>query len=507
MILGEGNRMADSAATLDDLFRRAGVRHPDALALADAPNREDFTDGPPRTLTFAEVDRAISAFAAKLRHVGLSTDAIVALQLPNTVESIVAFLGVLRAGMIAAPLPILWRQQDIVSALSRIGAKAIVTASRIGVTNHTEIAMQAAVELFPVRQVCSFGRTLSDGIVPLDDIFASDHVDTPAHSPRVGPAAAHIAAITFDLDFVPIARSHVELVAGGLETFLEAGAAADLATLSTIPIGSFAGLSLTLVHWLLSGGSLHLHHNFDPDAFATQCGGLGNAIAILPASTIAAVADAGLLTEAGQIVVALWRAPERMISAKAWTHPSIVVDVASFGEIGLIAARRDANGLPTPISNGVADPLHRPSGAPKVIETVRNEAGMLALKGRMVPAYAFPPGSGREQVPRSQPQTGGFLETGFPCRPGVDTRSLTITAPPAGVTTVGGYRFRQRDVDASVTQADPTATIVAVPDGDLGQRLAGSAGNPTVLRTALQAQGFNPLISGAFRPRSSFEAA
>ena len=506
MILGEGNRMADSAATLDDLFRRAGVRHPDALALADAPNREDFTDGPPRTLTFAEADRAISAFAAKLRHIGLRTDAIVALQLPNTVESIVAFLGVLRAGMIAAPLPLLWRQQDIVSALSRIGAKAIVTASRIGVTNHTDIAMQAAVELFPVRQVCSFGRALSDGVVPLDDVFASDHVDTPAHSPRIGPAAAHIAAITFDLDFVPIARSHVELVAGGLETFLEAGAAADTATLSTIPIGSFAGLSLTLLHWLLSGGSLHLHHNFDPDAFATQCGGLGNAIVVLPARTITAVADAGLI-KAGQIIVALWRGPERMISAKAWNHPSAVVDVASFGEIGLVAARRDASGLPTPVPNGVADPLRRPSGAPKVIETARNQSGMLALKGRMVPAYDFPPGSEREQVPPGQPQAGGLVDTGFPCRTGIDTGSLAVTAPPAGVTTVGGYRFRQRDVDASVTQADPTATIVAVPDGDLGQRLAGSAANPTVLRATLQAQGFNPLISGAFRPRSSVEAA
>jgi len=507
MILGEGNRTSDSAATLDDLFRRAGVRHPDALALADAPNREDFTDGPPRTLTFAEADRAISAFATKLRHVGLRTDAIVALQLPNAVESIIAFLGVLRAGMIAAPLPLLWRQQEIVSGLSRIGAKAIVTASRIGTTNHTEIAMQAAVELFPVRQVCSFGRALSDGIVPLDDIFASNHVDTPAHSPRAGSAAAHIAAITFDLDFVPIARSHVELVAGGLETFLEAGAAADAATLSTIPVGSFAGLSLTLLHWLLSGGSLHLHHGFDPDAFATQCDGLASAVAVLPASTIAPVADAGLLTKSGQIVAALWRAPEQMVSAKAWNHPSTVVDVASFGEIGLIAARRDASGLPSPIANGVADPSRRPTGAPKVIEAARNESGILALKGRMVPIHAFPSGSEREQVPRNDLNAGGFMETGFACRAGVDTRSLTITAPPAGVTTVGGYRFRQRDVDATIMQADPTATIVAVPDGDLGQRLAGSAGNPTVLRAALQAQGFNPLISGAFRPRSAVEAA
>jgi hypothetical protein len=47
MILGEPSRTAGTAATLDDLFRRAGVRHPDAIALVDPPNRESFTAGAP----------------------------------------------------------------------------------------------------------------------------------------------------------------------------------------------------------------------------------------------------------------------------------------------------------------------------------------------------------------------------------------------------------------------------------------------------------------------------
>jgi len=35
-------------STLDDLFRRAAARRPDALAIIDPPNRESFTDGGPR---------------------------------------------------------------------------------------------------------------------------------------------------------------------------------------------------------------------------------------------------------------------------------------------------------------------------------------------------------------------------------------------------------------------------------------------------------------------------
>ena len=55
-----------SRATLNDLFRRTGVRDPDAVALNDPPNRQSFTNGAPRQLTFAQADQAISALAAKV---------------------------------------------------------------------------------------------------------------------------------------------------------------------------------------------------------------------------------------------------------------------------------------------------------------------------------------------------------------------------------------------------------------------------------------------------------
>jgi len=506
MILGDASRTAATAATLDDLFRRAGVSHPGSLALADPPNRTDFTDDAPRRLTYAQADRAISAIAARLRGLGLHADTVVAMQMPNTVESIVAFLGVLRAGMIAAPIPLLWRQQDIVSALGRVGAKAIITSSRIGSAANAEIAMQAAAALFSVRQVCGFGHDLPDGMVPLDDVFGSGQVEMPTAAARPGPAAAHVATITFDRDLLPVARSHVELVAGGLETFLEAGSAAEASTLSTIPVTSFAGISLTLLHWLLSGGSLSLHHGFDPEAFAVQCREVGGATIMLPAATVAAIADAGFL-DAHQTTVALWRAPERMASARAWDHRSAIVDVASFGEIGIVAARRGANNLPSPLPLGTANAARRVSGAPTVIETNRNGAGMLALRGRMVPAHDFAPGLESVHASRLVADGAGFIDTGFPCRADQDARTLHVTAPPAGMTVTGGYRFRQSDVDHVVTQVDPEATLIAVPDADLGQRLAGTAADRAALSAELRAQGVNPLISGAFRARSTAEAA
>ena len=312
------------------------MRHPESLALADPPNRQGFTTGVPRTLSFAQTDRAISAFAARLRGLGLQTDSAVAIQLPNTVESTIAFLGVLRAGMIPVPLPLLWRQEEIVAALRQVGARTIVSCSRIGQVAQIEIAMQSAVELFSIRHVCCFGPDPPDGIVPLDDIYFFPKRRAVSVS-RIGPAAAHVAAITFYPDangFAPIARSHVELVARGMEIFLETGATSDTPILSTIPIGSFAGIGLTVVPWLLSGGALHLHHSFDPESFGAQCRAVADGTVILPTAAVAAIAESGSLKDLTQTVVALWRTPERFAAAKSWEGRSSLVDVTSFGETG-----------------------------------------------------------------------------------------------------------------------------------------------------------------------------
>jgi hypothetical protein len=286
-----------------------------------------------------------------------------------------------------------------------------------------------------------------------------------------------------------------------LETFLETGAASDPPTLSAIPIGSFAGIALTVMPWLLCGGALHLHHSFDPGAFDEQCREAAEGTVVLPAAGVGALADRGALNYARQTVVALWRAPERTVGAKRWETASNLVDVASFGETGLIAARRGSDGLPVAIPLGPVGSVNRATGAPIVIETSRSKTGTLALRGRMVPAQAY------QAPPDPSASLGGYVDTGFACGPGPNSQTLVVTAPPSGTISVGGYCFRQSQIEAAVAQADPQATIVALPDADLGHRLAGTAADREALQSGLQARGANPLVSGAFAPRHSPKAA
>jgi acyl-CoA synthetase (AMP-forming)/AMP-acid ligase II len=139
--------------SLDELLRRAAALRPHGPALLDPPDRERFTDGAPRHLTYAQADRALSAIAGRLRRIGLQTDAIVAMQMANTVENVLTFLGILRAGLIAMPLPLLWRRVDAVAALRRVGATALIVSGRIGTADHFALAREIAAEIFPIRYV------------------------------------------------------------------------------------------------------------------------------------------------------------------------------------------------------------------------------------------------------------------------------------------------------------------------------------------------------------------
>jgi hypothetical protein len=517
VILGDhpGDRPRDPAmadhpadqATLDELFRAALERRPGATALVDPPDRAGFTDGAPRRITYAEADRMISAIAGRLQGFGLPADAIVALQLPNTVESALTLLGVLRAGLIAAPLPLLWRQSETAGALGRIGARALISCRRVGTTDLGEVAMHVAAETFAIRFVCGFGDDLPDGVIPLDDVFDAATTDAPAPVRRSGHPAHHVAVVTFDVvgdGIVPVARTHAELVAAGRAVVLGAGIAHDTVLLGALVTASFAGLASTVVPWLMVGGTLALHQPFTPEAFAEQRAAERCELAILPGPLAPRLLDAGLIDRRHGLrgVLAVWRAPDRLAASPAWPADApTLVDLPVFGEIGLLPLRRNADGRPLPLPAGR---IGVPYGAPRAraaLDLERGLAGTLRLRGPMVPHHPFPPGIDRTDPLRLRLGDDGFVDTGFACRLDSEKLAMSIERAPAGIVSVGGYRFPMRDLQGMVAQIDPNGSVAALPDTLAGHRLAGVG--PGSIAAELKVQGANPLLVAAFpgRPR------
>ena len=505
--------------TLTDLFARACAGHPDAVALADAANagRSSGGERPVRRLTFAEADRIISVIAAQLQQLGLKTDHVVALQMPNTVEAVLTLLGILRAGMIAAPMPLLWRRAEAVAALSRIGAKAIVAFGAVGDVHLPELATHVAADVFPIRAVCAFGRDLPDGVVPFeplleDDLFAAPEIVEPARG--LHDRAAHVAVITWDMTAagpLPVARSHSELLVAGLAATLEGAMTPGAAIVSTLLPSSLAGLATGLLPWLATGGTLCLHPVFDGEVLAAQLADENPGALVVPGPLASRLAETGILAAATDLhsVIAVWRTPERLPGSPEWREAKPgLVDLQAFGEIGLIAARRGRDGRPAPVALGpVVVPRQTANGGVLVAELSRTAAGTLAFRGPMTPRFCYPPGAERGDPPFLKLDETFFIDTGFSCRAGPDGGPMMVTAPPTGLVAIGGYRVPLSVFRRIIAEVDAGATLTALPDRLTGQRLAGSSADGEALRQTLVRRGVNPLIVGAFRERSAGAAA
>jgi len=495
----------NASPTLDGLFKRILARKPDAPALLDPINKQRITGQPPRNLTFAEADRAITALSAHFIESGLPSNSVIAVQLPNTVEFVLTVLAAHRAGLVVALFPLLWRQAELTVALNRTGARAIVSMSRIDGVVHSDLAMNAAAEAFSIRHVCGFGSDLPEGMASLDLALSTDSTTSRA----VVQDGRKAAIVSFDVTsdgFRPVPRTHLNLIAGGLALSLESEVPQGSTIMSAFTPLSFAGLTSSLVIWLLSGGTLALHHPFDGDVLEQQ---------IVEHSCDTLVAPAQLALRLGEIdmasrlptlrnVIGLWRAPEQVASSPSWTQPQVMLtDVYLFGEAGLFGARRTAaDGAPAAVRPGPHSAPREVPGSSISGEIFLTPRGTLALRGPMVSAAPYaPPPPPSDSLIAHPPRD--YVDTDYAARIDRSTGAISITAPPTGIMAVGGYRFLSGDLQEWARRLGQGALLTALPDRLSGHRLAGRAQDNGRAREALAELGLNPLMVEAFRDRAN----
>ncbi|MBR0693395.1 class I adenylate-forming enzyme family protein [Bradyrhizobium lablabi] len=491
-----------TSPTLDTLFKRILARQPDALALVDPLNKQRITGQPRKRLTYAQADRAIAAIAAHFIESGLPANSVIAVQLPGTVEFALTVLAAHRVGLVVAPLPLLWRQAELTAALNRTAARAIVSSSRVDGVSYADFAMNAAAEAFSIRHVCGFGNDLPEGMASLDQAILQDS----RTSRSVIQDGRKAALISFDVTsggLRPVPRAHFSLIAGGLAMSLESDLAQGATIMSAFAPMSFAGLCASLVAWLLSGGTLVLHHPFDDEVLETQINDHSCDTLIAPAPLALRLDELDLSERMPSLhnVIGLWRAPEQVASSPSWTAKrASLTDVYLFGEAGLFGARRiDMDGSPALIKPG-------PHGAPRDVpsatiagDILLTSKGTLGLRGPMVPvaAYAPPPSHSDASPPHD------YVDTEYAARIDRATGGISITAPPSGMMAVGGYRFLAHDLQEWSRRLGQGALLTALPDRLSGYRLAGRAQDNARARDALAELGLNPLMAEAFRDRTN----
>jgi acyl-CoA synthetase (AMP-forming)/AMP-acid ligase II len=262
--------------TLDDLLRRNVADHHGEIAVADPSNRAEFTDGPARRLTYAELDQSIDRLAVRLLESGIEKDDVIAVQLPNIIELILVYLAASRIGAIVSPFPVQYRDYEIEQLVNFVEAKVFLTAARIGKHNHAEMAARLQPSMPSLRQVLAWGENLPEHVVGLDRLMAEPHDDLIlANHRQANPLDANdIVTIcwTSGTEGRPkgVPRSHNDWLVPAYGTVDAAELGPGCAVLNPFPLVNMAGIGGMLVPWLLTGGKLVQHQPLNLAVFLQQ---------------------------------------------------------------------------------------------------------------------------------------------------------------------------------------------------------------------------------------------
>jgi hypothetical protein len=488
-----GDTGFDPKVTLDSVFRRNVLMQPGALALADPPDRAASIGGAPRRFNYAEADAAVSRLARQLKAIGLPEQAVVAIQLPNTVEAIITLLAVTRAGMIAMPLPMLWRRSDLVTALREIAPRAFITTTKMGDERPAEIACEVAAELFTLGFPCAFGSDVPDGVIPLD-LDVRTPGDSEPFPPLRGTSPRNFAIATFDASSqgpYAVARTHSQWLAAGFAVTMEANIASGDNIVSTLPPASLAGIASALIPWLMVGGTLQLSHGFSPLTAAMSPVG-----AHLAAPAIALQSLATKDADGFASCIAIHRGPETLGLDLSRLNSDAIVDMQMFGETGFTALRRIAKIMPSPIPVGAITAPVETKGAPIVIETRRLADGTLAVRGAMVPDK---PITMDRHTPSAHLEfdVDNFVRTNLKCHG--SGGALVVEALPEGILQIGGLRFGFDEIAMRVAKASPGAELAAAHDPLLGMRSTIEAPDPERAIRELDEAGLSSVIIDGVR--------
>ncbi|WP_426511817.1 class I adenylate-forming enzyme family protein [Dactylosporangium sp. McL0621] len=256
-----------SQDTMDALLRAQVARQPDRLAVVDPANKAALVGTEPRRLTWGELDASTNRLARVLLDLGAEPGDVVAVQLPNTVELVVAYLAAWRIGLIVTPFPVQFREHEIVALSELADAKFYLTSDRIGDRAHA--AEFAGYNLPGV--VLAHGADLPEGVLPADALMAAaDGSTVEAH--EADPNDCVTICWTSGTESTPkgVPRSHYDWLAICWATVEAPRLTEDDVLLNPFPMVNMAGINGMFLPWLRVGCILVQHHPFDLPTFLAQ---------------------------------------------------------------------------------------------------------------------------------------------------------------------------------------------------------------------------------------------
>jgi mycobactin salicyl-AMP ligase len=455
--------------TAEGLLRRRARQKPNAVALADPPNRHLVGLTRSRTLSYAEADKAVDALAGFFIDLGLNPGDRVVVQLPNFIEAPLTLLGAWRAGLVVAAVPMLWRAMEIARVCDVVEPKALIGASQFADDLPAERLRDIAATRLSVRFVLGFGRDLPDGVASLDAAMGTGGArDVHAQRIHSGPSLITFTARAGE-PLVPLFRHEDEILAQGAMAVLSLSFDRSDVILNAYPCTGPIGLGLGLAPWLIGGAALVQHHPFDYGMFVQQILTSGATVTALPGAILDELAKDGVFKDQQcklRRVGRVWSAPELVEGVVTRKNAGrSVFDLYPLGDLaGLVMCPSDsADRAALPLG---AVHLGEDGGGTVFLETrLGRDGGELLIRGPVVP-------QGRSNGPLAR-DSDSFVTTGLRGR--AEGERLRIARDPELIYH-GGFTIAASELDG-LYQAYPgflDAACFVLPDPIVGDRIFGA---------------------------------
>ncbi|GAA3523088.1 class I adenylate-forming enzyme family protein [Aeromicrobium panaciterrae] len=268
--------------TVDQLFRHQVETRGEELAVVDPANRVDLTGSAPRRLTWNQVDSESTFLADQLLELGLRRGDVLGVQIPNTIELVEVYIAAWMLGIIVSPLPMQYRENEIVGMATQAQFKAFVTVPQFG--NRSPVDdIHAARELLPsVKDVIAYGpaeeiaSALPGGVRHVAPTAASleqrarveSHVAADPNDPNDCLTICWTSGTESEPKGVP--RCHYDWIAISWATVEVPAIVPEDVLLNPFPMVNMAGINGMFLPWLRVGCVLVQHHPFDLPTFLGQ---------------------------------------------------------------------------------------------------------------------------------------------------------------------------------------------------------------------------------------------
>lgn len=260
-------------ATLTSIFDQAVADNPHRLALVDAINRCDITDGDTQRLTFSEVADRVEKLAANLFAHGIDEDDMVVVQLPNIVELPMLYIALARLGAIVSPVPVQFGVHELTKIQKELQPKAYISVTHLKGNEFAAVNQEA----FPKGcKVFVFGENAPGGTINLDKEIPGQekleslgkYVESLSVSANDVFTICWTSGTTGEPKGVP--RTHNMWLTSAYTSFDVVHFDQEDVSLNPFPLVNMASIGGFLYNWLLSQSRLVLHHPLDLHVYLKQ---------------------------------------------------------------------------------------------------------------------------------------------------------------------------------------------------------------------------------------------